>query len=411
MNRPIAIVLGGTLPHKDLIIKLKNRGFKTVLIDYYENPIAKECTDIHLQESTLDKEKVLKIAREYNARLVISIYIDQANVTACYVSEKLGLPHPYSYETALLITNKQLMKQRMLEYGIPTSRFYKINSVSDISDMTLTYPVIVKPSDNNSSKGIHKVTRKADLPRFCEIALQLSRCNEAIVEEFIEGQEVGVDCFIKDKSPTILITKERRKIKSIENDVQQIFGCFWPASLSSNIENKFVEIARKIAYSFNLNNTPLMIQAIVHEDEINVIEFAGRYGGGESFRIIKLSTEFDTTQSAIDSFLGNDVELNNVPPKYIYAENFIYCKPGIFQEIVGYEKLIEDRTIEFIDAFKTKGMEIESKLTSNNRVGVLGIKADNKNTLVQKIEKALKEIDVLDINDKSIMREDIYEIT
>ena len=38
MNKPVAIVLGGTYPHKYLINNLKLRGYYTILIDYYVFP-------------------------------------------------------------------------------------------------------------------------------------------------------------------------------------------------------------------------------------------------------------------------------------------------------------------------------------------------------------------------------------
>ena len=100
-----AIVLGGTVPHIDLICQLKARGFKTVLVDYTVAPPAKEFADDHVRESTLDKDAVLRIASEKEANLVISTSVDQANVVCCYVAERQGLPHPYSYETALNVTD------------------------------------------------------------------------------------------------------------------------------------------------------------------------------------------------------------------------------------------------------------------------------------------------------------------
>ena len=111
MNKPIALVLGGTVPHVHLIELLKERGYYTVLLDYTPNPPAKEYADEHLPVSTLDNEAVLKVARERKASLVISTNVDQANVTCCYVSEKLGLYSPYSYEIALDVTDKQRMSR------------------------------------------------------------------------------------------------------------------------------------------------------------------------------------------------------------------------------------------------------------------------------------------------------------
>ena len=113
-ERKVAIVLGGTSPHIELIRQLHERNFFVVLVDYLSNPPAKQYADVHIQESTLDCEAVLNVAIEFNASLVISACVDQANITACYVAEKLNLPRPYSYELANNITNKGYMKEVMV---------------------------------------------------------------------------------------------------------------------------------------------------------------------------------------------------------------------------------------------------------------------------------------------------------
>lgn len=87
-----AIVLGGTHDHITLIELLKQRSYYTILIDYYENPIAKEYADEFIRESTTDKETVLEIAKKNNVNLVIAACIDSALATMAYVSEKLNLP-------------------------------------------------------------------------------------------------------------------------------------------------------------------------------------------------------------------------------------------------------------------------------------------------------------------------------
>ena len=58
MNKPVAIVLGGTVPHVHLIELLKLQGYYTVLVDYTTNPPAKKFADEHIKESTLDKDGV-----------------------------------------------------------------------------------------------------------------------------------------------------------------------------------------------------------------------------------------------------------------------------------------------------------------------------------------------------------------
>ena len=124
----IAMVLGGTAPHKELITQLKKRGYRTILIDYYDNPPAKEVADEHIKISTLDKERVLEVAKEKKADLVISTCVDQANAVCCYVGEKMKLPLPYNWETALDMTDKTRMKKIMKEHSIPTADYYIVES-------------------------------------------------------------------------------------------------------------------------------------------------------------------------------------------------------------------------------------------------------------------------------------------
>lgn len=408
MNKQVAIVLGGTFPHISLLEKLKERGYYTVLIDFFENPPAKLYADEHVMASTLDKDTVLEISIQKEASLVISAYIDQANVTACYVAEKLNLPHPYSYETALNVTNKLLMKSLMINNNIPTSKFVVITNIDECKGVDLSYPVIVKPTDSNSSKGVRKANSLDELKIFAEKAFEISRNKKVIIEEYIIGKEIGIDCYISNGKATVLITKERRKIPAVLNQNEQIFGCIWPISLDNSDFKLIEQIAERISMVFGLDNTPLMIQAIVNQDGINVIEFGARFGGGESFRIIKLATGFDPTSAVIDSYLGNEFALNHEIPEFYYADNFIYAKQGNFNEILGFESFLDDNTIEYIDSYKTKGALIGNELSSNNRVGVFTVKAKDKTSLMKKINSVLSNIDVIDLNGRSIMKRDIY---
>jgi hypothetical protein len=151
-----------------------------------------------------------------------------------------------------------------------------------------------------------------------------------------------------------------------------------------------------------------MIQAIVNDDEINVIEFAARIGGGENYRIIGLHTGFDIIDASINSFMGIPVTIDYKRSDSYYADNFIYTKPGLFGAITGHEELLNNKTIEYLDAYKTRGMEIGSELTSNNRIGVFTVKSNHINGLFEKINTAINTIEVYDIHGEPIMRRDIY---
>jgi biotin carboxylase len=406
-NKNVAIVLGGTYPHKELILKLKGRGYYTILVDYYENPIAKYAADKHIRVSTLDKDKVLEISRDNRADIVISTCIDQANVTACYVAKKLGLSMPYSYDIAVNVTNKVLMKKIMHENNIPTANYYHINKIDDYNDVSLTFPIIIKPADNNSSKGVRKINANdKNIMKYMETALAFSRNGEVIIEEYKEGKEIGIDCIIKDSEAHIIMTRERRKIHSNNDAVQQIYGSFWPGNISEKNIKNLETIAQKITEAFHLDNTPLMIQAVINEDEINIIEFAPRIGGAENYRIIKMLTGYDIIDAAIDSFLNYPISLNCNSSDGFISDNYIYARPKYFGNLVVNDSV--KHIIEYYNIYKHKGAEIGAEISSNNRVGVFTVKSDTTEGLYDKINLVLKNIEVYDIDGNPIMRKDIY---
>ena len=408
-KKPTALVLGGTFPHIKLIHKLQKRGFHTILVDYLDNPIAKHAADEHVQESTLDIQKVLEIARRLDAKLVISACIDQANLTACYVMEQLGFPPPYSYETALLVTNKVLMKQRMIENDIPTPLCVYLNDLKEIHNHEIRFPVIVKPADSNGSKGVRRADNDHDLLESLTDALNISRNKKAIVEEYIEGKELGVDCIVTDSQEVeIVMTRERQKIPATTDRIQQIFGSIWPADLTVKQVNELQRLAGKIAKVFNLKNTQLMIQAIIQNDEIYIIEIAPRVGGSENCRIIKMHTGLDVIDATIQSYLGIPIISDYRRPTSYFADNYLYMKPGIFGEIVGYEDLVRRGAIEYLNTYKTKGTEIAADMTSMNRVGVFTVQSECTSDLSNKIQTAIDSIEVHDIHGKPLMRRDIY---
>lgn len=408
-KKKTAIILGGTIPHKVLVENLKERGYYTILIDYLDNPPAKASAHEHLRESTLDKEKVLEIARSKNAELVISTSVDQANVTACYVAEELGLPSPYTYKTALTVTNKILMKKKMKEHNIPTSNFIKVDCATNIDKIHLNFPVVIKPADSTGSKGVRKVENLSNLKSHIGEAFSISRSGEVIIEEFIDGKEIQVDFFVQNSEVRLVLTREKIKIKSDKDSVLQSIGSLVPANISQKVYDDIQEIAKKIVHAFNLRTTSLFIQAIVDKDAINVIEFACRIGGGLSFSMIKIITGFDILNATVDTFLGVQSIIKCQTPTMFYSTNLIYTLPGKFGKILGFQELLRDKIIEQFYIFKTEGSTIGSNMTSGDRVGAFLIKAPDRVSLVKKIREAFQRVSVYDENGQNITRTDIIE--
>ena len=403
MEKPIAIVLGGTAPHVLLVNKLHNRGYYVVLVDYLPNPPAKRVADEHVQASTLDKEKVLEIAKEKNASLVISTCIDQANSVCCYVAEQLNLPHPYSYETSLLVTNKGLMKKRMKEFDVPSSSFILSSNVVGVDWNQVTFPCVVKPVDCNSSKGVHRADSIDEAKSFVEEALTLSQTGEAIIEGFCAGDEIQVDCVVLDNDADVVMTRSKVKVAGSNDAVLNSYGSIVPAQVSESVLPQLKQIAVNIAIGFGLRNTPFFYQAIVTGDEVNVLEFAPRVGGGLSYYMIKNFVGFDAVEAAVDSFLGLPIRVNYHSPKKVYRTCLLYSKPCTFDHIEGFEALKEEGVIKEIFITKNQGEVIDGDMRSTNRIGSFVIEAGSLEELKERTRVCAERIRVLDSSGENMI--------
>jgi D-alanine-D-alanine ligase len=117
--------------------------------------------------------------------------------------EQLGIPYTGSDAYVCSLTrDKQLTKMMMQGHGIPTPRWYFIDSWQDFVPPDLIYPVIVKPNFEGASKGITVDSVLEEPARVREqVRALLARYPAGVlIEEFVVGKDVVVP-FLERSSP------------------------------------------------------------------------------------------------------------------------------------------------------------------------------------------------------------------
>lgn len=404
----VAVVLGGTSPHIELIHQLHERGYYVILVDYLDNPPAKAAADLHEQVSTMDGQAVLDVARRHHADLVISACVDQANITACYVAEQLGLTKPYSYKTASEITNKGLMKKVMVENHVPTTKHIYLEAGEELTDFDLRFPVMVKPADSCAASGVKKANDPEELTSFLKEAKRVSRTGRTVIEEFFAGVEVSAYCFVEEHQAYVIMVSERLSVIEGDNQVLKCYATITPPAISDIAMEKVKRAATQIANAFGLDNTPLHVQAIIHGDEISIIEFAPRVGGGISYQTIRDNTGFDIISATINSYLEKKVDLRYSEIAYCYSVNLIYGVPSVFDHLDGAEELIKEGVIESVHYHKTKGMQIYADRASGGRIAAFLVKGKSREEVCRKVAYAMERMEAYDPSGNKIMRKDLY---
>lgn len=401
-----ALVLAGGYPQIALINELKSRGYTVLLADYYPNPIAKEYADEFYQVSTLDVEAVTELARREKVDFLITACTDQALHTVALVSERLGLPCYIDHQTALNVTNKRYMKQVFAESGVPTAKHCVMTELNKELLAEMEYPLIVKPADANSSKGVIKVRCEDELEEAFAESIGFSRTSTAVVEEFVEGQEITVDVQVTDGKAVVLSKAYSDKIADDERFV--IYRTRFPVCEPDTVHQQIQDAAQRIADAFGLKNSLMLIQLISNGKRIFVLEFSARTGGGVKFELIKNVCGFDVISAVVDLTLGKKpaVELRDPVAKYI-TNTFIYCKPGVYDHLEGFEELKQEGILHSYCVFKWRGAKFEKVESSGDRVGCFTVISDTLEQQKKKYNTAVERIRVMDTEGNDMIRRDL----
>lgn len=401
-----ALVLAGGFPQIALIEELKQRGIQTVLADWNENPVARKYADKYYRASTLDEAKIEEIAVDEAVDFIITVCTDQALLTVAKVSEKLGLPCYIDYQTALNVTNKSYMKEIFVKNDVPTAKHIIAGSLNEEAIEHMNFPLIVKPVDCNSSKGVRRVENIEELRQAFDDAVAMSRTDSAIVEEFITGKELSADFYISNGKAELLSVSESCKIK--DKDKFVIFRALYPSIASHKLEAEIQEVGQKIADAFGITDSPMLVQMLVDNGRLNVIEFSARTGGGVKYLLIKHISGFDVIKAVVDLTLGVKPEYTGKKSAVNYLVNdFIYCKPGVFDHLDGFEELKAEGILKDYYQFKWQGAEFDSVCNSGDRVSGYTVVGETADELIEKHKKVLEKIRVIDNEGNDIARHDL----
>lgn len=414
-NHKTVLVLGGNIPHIELIKKLKAKGYYTVLVDYLDNPPAKSVADEHVQESARDNEVVLRIAQEKKPEFIITLCSDRLIPAAAYASERLGLPYPLTYEQALDVTNKCRMKRLLCEDNIETSAYVTVNESDKdrfVDDLDLNYPLVLKPDDSSGSIGITRVNDDTELRDNLDRVISLSLTRSAVVEEFVEGLEMSVDCFVHNHQTEVLLM--RSKLKDPDNKdmaYNLVFGSIILSEENRALKSRIQKVAERIVAKFGFNNTPFFLQVFVtKQGVISVIEFGVRIGGGMTFRILETITGFDVMNAAIDCYCGTTPDLSYEEAKHYYSTNYLYMNKGVFDEVLGWEDLQNRNEIMQFTVLGSRGREYNGVINSSNKIAFYMIKADSISNLFGKIRNSVNKIEIYNRDKTPLLNRDMYSM-
>lgn len=341
-----------------------------------------------------EQEKIAEIARKEKIDGIITDQTDIPVRTVAYVAEKLGLPG-ISYDTACLFTDKGKMREKLIELGVSVLPHRNVRTKDGAKEAfrQLGSPVIIKPVDNQGSRGVYKITSEMELECYFELAVQASPSGEVVIEKYVQGREFVVEAMSFNYEYKELILGD-----TIYFDIQNAFAArnrIFPSSADSLLQKRVSELNKKIIQGFGLKQGISHSEYIMDGDDIYLIETAARGGGVFiSSDLIGLGSGLDTERFLLDIALGKLQVMPEVGKKLCYCGYMAFYLPeGKVRSIAGVSEVTKLDCVHrnILDTI-TVGMEIgtiEDK-TSRFAIIVSGSTREELQHNMEKIKKMLK---------------------
>ena len=117
MKQKKLMLLGGIRYLLPVIKAAHEQGYYVITCDYLPDNIAHKYADKYINVSIIDKEAVLKVAKEEQIDGIMSFGVDPGVVSASYVQEQMGLPSFGPHENIVILQNKDKFRQFLKENG------------------------------------------------------------------------------------------------------------------------------------------------------------------------------------------------------------------------------------------------------------------------------------------------------
>ena len=305
------VILGTNEYQNPLIIRAKELGYETHVFGWPTGAIGERTADVYHPVNILDYDKLWEEVQKVAPCGIASIASELAMHPMNFLLRKMGIPCN-SLETETIATNKYLMRCAMRDGGVDGPRFTLVEEGFDKSSLDgFEYPLIIKPVDLSSSRGVMKINSPDELDEAIDYAMSWSKAKKAIIEEFIEGPEYSGESIAYDGKYKLLVVTEKSTTGPphfVETGHKQ------PADLSPEMFKKVEETLYKAFASMGIRYGAVHPEfRITKEGRICFMEIGARMGGDcIGSDLVPLSSGYDYIGMVISCCCGKEPSFEKI---------------------------------------------------------------------------------------------------
>lgn len=393
MSMKKILIIGASVLQLPAIHKAKEKGFYVGVADYNPQAVGIPFADEFFNVSTIDVEGVVAVAQRFQPDGIMTLATDMPMRSIAAACKACGLPG-IDFETAVRATDKGEMIKAFEAHGVEHPWFYIVEDAKAFACVKelVTFPCILKPTDNAGSRGVVLVQSMEELDEAYNYAHEESRGGAVIVEEYLHGPEFSVEVMVVDGEPNVLQVTDKLTTGA-PHFVEM--GHNQPSRQTPENVAKIKDLACRAVRAIGIQAGPAHVELILTENGPKMVELGARMGGDcITTHLVPLSTGIDMVGATIDIACGQKPDIT---PKHSKGAAIRYFKTaaGILQRVEGIAEAEQIPGVREINVVKHIGDKITEIGSSVDRVGFVIAQADTADAAIAVCEEALDRINVV----------------
>lgn len=386
------LIIGASILQLPAIKKAKELGYYVGVADYNPKAVGIPYADEYFNVSTIDIEGVVNVAKSFRPDGIMTLATDMPMRAVAKACEVCGLPG-ISFDTAVKSTDKGEMIRAFEACGVEHPWYFTVRDKEEF-DSTLdrvTYPCIMKPTDNAGSRGVVLCRDRDELTASYNYSFSESRSGSVIIEEYLKGPEFSVEVMVTDGEPHVLQITD--KITTGAPHFVEM-GHSQPTGQNEENSAKIRDLAIRAVKAVGINIGPAHVEMILTERGPVMVELGARMGGDcITTHLVPLSTGIDMVACTIKTACG---EKADIAPKWSKGSAIRYfdTQNGTIKNITGKTEASQIPGIKEISFVHGVGEKIGEIGSSTDRAGFVIAQGDTAREAGEICEKAMEIISI-----------------
>lgn len=301
------LLVGSSFSAAPIFFLLKKRGFHVSVCGIRKEDPCHQYADKSFYIDYSNREELLRLVQTEKFDFVVPTCNDYSYMSCAWLAERFGLPGFDRFDVARIIHIKNEFRHITQKYEVPAPRAIRHQGDQPINLSGLNYPLLVKPIDSFSGRGVTKLLNSLRLKEASNVARKSSRSGEIVIEEFVDGELYSHSAFIRNQEIVVdFFVDEFCTVYPYQVNCSN-----HPSRLSATIQAEVRATIAKLIKQLDLRDGLLHTQFIANNEQHWIIECMRRCPGDLYGSLIERSTGVPYMDFFIRPFLGETINTDD----------------------------------------------------------------------------------------------------